>query len=261
MFKRSAKSIVSKCLVVFFSMVLFVGFSSAAAAEDIIVSGAASLTESFGEMSKAFMNKFPEHKVETNFASSGNLLQQIKSGAPVDVFASADQKTMDQAEEANVIDKPTRRNFIANSIVLVVPANSNLNITKLADLKDAKVKKVSIGNPASVPVGRYAEESLIKEGIVKEITPKLILGDSVKQVVEYAARGEVDAAIIFSTDAKAAKEKIKVIAELGGHSPIEYPVAIVSASSKKGTAEEFIKFLLSKEGQDIMAKYGFKTAQ
>jgi molybdate transport system substrate-binding protein len=229
----------------------------AVAEQELIVSAAASLTNAFQEIGQKFESANPGTKVVPNFAASGPLLQQIEKGAPVDVFASADQKTMDQANEKKLILPETRKNFVSNELVLIVPLGSKIPIKSPQDLAAKEVTKVALGNPESVPVGRYTQEALTNEGLWEKLSPKFIMGDSVRQVLDYVSRGEVDAGFVFATDAAIARDKVQVVATLEKHKPILYPVAVVAATQKKDLAQRFIAFVLSKEGQEILSKYGF----
>ena len=227
------------------------------AAEELTVSAAASLTNAFPEIGQIFEKQHPGTKVIFNFAASGPLLQQIAQGAPVDVFASADQKTMDQAQEKGLMVPASRKNFVSNTLVLIVPQDSKLAVSGLKDLAKPEVKRVGLGNPASVPVGRYTKEALTQAGLWEALQPKLIMGESVRQVLDYVSRGEVDAGFVFATDAAIAKGKVKTVAEVQGHQPIVYPVALVAASQKQGLGQEFLNLLASPEGMAILTKYGF----
>ena len=169
------------------------GNHAALAEEELIVSAAASLTNAFGEIGKKFENTTPGTKVIFNFAASGPLLQQIEKGAPVDVFASADHKTMDQAMEKNLILPASRKDFVSNELVLVVPKDSKLTVKCLQDLGLKEVSRISMGNPETVPVGRYTQESISNEGLWETLKPKFIYGNSVRQVLDYVGRGEAQA--------------------------------------------------------------------
>lgn len=228
------------------------------AKQELIVSAAASLTNAFGEIGKEFESAHPEVKVIFNFAASGALLQQIDKGAPVDVFASADQKTMDQAREKNLIFPDTRKAFAANELVLILATGTKISIANIKDLTLKEIGKVALGNPETVPAGRYAQEVLTNEGIWQELNPKLIFGDSVQQVLDYVSRGEVDAGFVFSTDAVLAKEKVKVALEAQNHKPITYPISVVNSTKNNDLATQFIDFVSSGEGREILSKYGFK---
>ena len=228
-----------------------------AQAEDIIVSAAASLTNALDVVKKSFEAAHPGLTVVTNYAASGALLKQMESGAPVDVFASADQKTMDQAAEKGLIAAGTRRDFVRNSVVLVVPADSKLGIASAKDLDQPKVARISLGNPETVPAGRYTKEFLESTGQWARLTPKFIMGSNVRQVLDYVTRGEVDAAFVFSTDAMQAGAKVRVVQTADGKTPALYPVAVIAASSKPG-AKAFVDYLTGAEGQRILGTFGFK---
>lgn len=239
-------------LVAFFS-----GVGHVNAAEELLVSAAASLTDSFKEIGKAYEDKNPDVTVRFNFAATGPLLQQIEQGAPVDVFASADQQSMDKAEKGNFVVPGTRVDFTGNALMLISPVGKS-EVKGLADLSSAQVQKISVGNPESVPVGRYAKAALEKEGIWEALTPKFVMGNSVKQVLEYVMRGEVEAGFVFATDAVIAKDKVRTVVEVPTIKPIVYPVGVVAASAKKEQAQKFIHFLQSADGQAILVKFGFK---
>ncbi len=226
-------------------------------AQELTVSAAASLTNAFPEIGKQFEKEHPGTKVIFNFAASGPLLQQIAQGAPVDVFASADQKTMDQAQEKGLMVPASRKNFVSNTLVLIVPQDSKLALTGPKDLASPTVKKVAVGNPATVPAGRYTEKALTQAKLWETLQPKLILGESVRQVLDYVSRGEVDVGFVYATDAAIAKGKVKIMAEVQGHQPIVYPVAVVAASQKQALGREFLDFLATPEGVAILSKYGF----
>ena len=229
----------------------------ASADQELIVSAAASLTNALKEVAGQFEKTHPGTKIVCNFAASGSLLQQIAQGAPVDVFAAADQKTMNQAQEKGLIIPASRKNFVSNLLVLIAPGKSSLPLAGLGDLALPGVKRVALGNPETVPVGRYTQEALAKAGLWETLKPKFIYGESVRQVLDYVSRGEVDAGFVFATDAAIAKEKVKTVIEVQGHQPIVYPAALVAASQKKALAQAFLDFLYAPESAAILSKYGF----
>jgi molybdate transport system substrate-binding protein len=244
------------CFISIFVSVLAVPLT-AFAEQELIVSAAASLTNAFGEIGKTFEKVNPDTKVIFNFAASGVLLQQIENGAPVDVLASADQKTMDQAMEKNLIVADTRRNFVSNELVLILPQGAGTTVKALKDLRAGGIQKIALGNPQSVPAGRYAQEVLSNEGLWEELESKFIFGESVRQVLDYVSRGEVDAGFVFSTDAVVAKDRVKVVLETRNHKPISYPIAVVGSTKHTDLAKRFVQFALSAEAQEILSKYGF----
>ncbi len=238
------------------SMAASVWFSEAALAnEKIIVSAAASLTDAFKQVGKGFEKSDPGVKVTFNFAASGPLLQQIAMGAPVDVFASADVKTMQAARLKGVIDYPTVVNFAGNKLVLVAPKGTA--IKGLKDLLGGSVKRIAVGKPETVPAGLYTREALKKDGMWNALEPKLIYADSVRQVLEYVSRGEVDAGFVYATDAAVVRNKVRVISDIKGHKPVVYPIGVVSSTKNRAAALSFIKYLLSDKGRAILARYGF----
>lgn len=228
------------------------------AEQELIISAAASLTNAFSEVGKAFEKRHPRTKVTFNFAASGALLQQIDQGAPVDVFASADQETMDQAAAKKLILPGTRKDFAANDLVLILPKGGKSPIKGLKDLAIDEVKRIGLGNPQTVPAGRYAKRALLAGGVWENLQPKLIFGENVRQVLDYVKRGEVDAGFVFATDSMAARENVRTVATLEIDTPICYPLAVVGTAKAKESAEKFIQFVLSEEGQEILARYGFK---
>ena len=169
----------------------------ALADQELIVSAAASLTNAMKEVAGHFEKTHPGTRIVCNFAASGVLLQQMAKGAPVDVFAAADQKTMNQAQEKNLIVPGTRKNFVSNRLVLIAPVDSKLALSGLDDLTRLEVKRVAVGNPATVPAGRYAKEALVHGGLWDKLSPRFILAESVRQVLDYVGRGEVDAGLVY----------------------------------------------------------------
>ncbi len=230
---------------------------AAAAQQQITVSAAASLTDAFKELGPKFEALKPGTTVRYNFAASGALLQQIAQGAPVDVFASADQPTMDKANEQKLVDAATRRNFVTNSLVLIEPATGGTGIKALADLNGAAVKKIAIGKVETVPVGRYTKQVLDGASLWATLEPKFVQGDSVRQVLDYVARGEVDAGFVYATDAALMAGKVKVVLSPNPSSPVTYPVAVVADSKQKALAGDFVAFLTSDAAQQVLQKYGF----
>jgi molybdate transport system substrate-binding protein len=230
---------------------------AAASAADLTVSGAASLTNAFREIGTAFEAAHPGAKVQLNFAASGVLLQQIAQGAPVDVFASADQETMNQAEQQQLVKPGTRVNFVSNSLVVIVPNDAATPPKSLADLNAASVKHVAIGLPASVPVGRYTKAVLETAQLWPAIESKMIGAQSVRQALDYVARGEVDAGFVYGTDAAVMPDKVKVAFTVPTDTPVLYPIAPVASAPNAAGAQQFIAYVTSAAGQATLAKYGF----
>ncbi len=239
-------------IVVAASLLLAVG--SAVAAE-LTVSAAASLTNAFTEIGRAFEAQNPGSKVQFNFAASGALLQQIAKGAPVDVFASADEQTMDDAQKQDLVDPATRIDFVRNALVVIVPSDARTVPSSLAGL--ASAQKIAIGVPASVPAGRYTQSVLEQANLWSTIEPKRIGAQSVRQVLDYVARGEVDAGFVYATDAAVMPDRVKVAFAVPTLKPIAYPIAVVKVASEKTLALRFVRYVGEPSAQAVLARYGF----
>ncbi|MGH8796752.1 MAG: molybdate ABC transporter substrate-binding protein [Caldimonas sp.] len=247
----------SYALWLVFLLVFLLALPRAAAAQQLTVSAASSLTNAFRAIGPKFEAAHPGVTVRFNFAASGVLLQQIAQGAPVDAFASADQATMDRGAARQLIDAGTRRDFAANRVVLIESTQGGVALGSLADLRNAQVKRIAIGKTATVPVGRYTEEALRSAGLWAPLQPKFVEADSVRQVLDYVARGEVEAGFVYATDAAIMADKVKVVLTAGGHTPVRYPVAVVGESRQKAAAAAFIAFLSTPAAQTVLAHFGF----
>lgn len=227
-------------------------------AADLTVSAAASLTNAFKELAPAFEAQHPGTKVLLNFGASDALLAQISKGAPVDVFASADQETMDRADGYKALISGSRRNFVSNRLVLIAPMAGGPTLTALGDLQRADVQRVALGKPESVPAGRYAKGALEAAKLWAAVEPKAVYASNVRQALDYAARAEVDAGFVYATDAAVQKDKVKVIATVPTETAITYPVAGIAGGPNGEGARQFIDFLLSPAAQAVLARYGFQ---
>ncbi|WP_343731511.1 molybdate ABC transporter substrate-binding protein [Duganella sp.] len=228
-----------------------------AGAAEITVSAAASLTNAFKEIGAAYEKEHAGDKVQFNFAAADPLVQQIAKGAPVDVFASADQDAMDKADSLKLLAAGTRKNFASNSLVLIAPQGGKVPLKGVADVAQAGVARITMGNPASVPVGRYTRAALERASLWSAVEPKLILGTSVRQCLDYVARGEVDAGFVYATDAAIVKDKVHVVATVPTATPVTYPIAVIAAGPQAAAGRKFAGYVQSPAGQAILAKYGF----
>ena len=239
------------------SLLFALALPLSASAAELTVSAAASLTNAFKEVAAQFEKAQPGATVRLNFAASGTLLQQMAQGAPVDVFASADQATMDKAASQNLIDAATRRDFAANSLVLITPVQDGPAIASLQDLAGDPVKRIAVGKVATVPVGRYTQQALESARLWSALEPKFVQADSVRQVLDYVSRGEVDAGFVYRTDAAVMQDKVKIALTATGHTPVTYPVAVLRESGQKDLAVKFVDFLGGAAAQEVLGRYGF----
>ncbi len=235
--------------------------STAGEAQELTVSAASALKAAFTEIGKEF-DAANNSKTTFNFDASGTLQKQIEAGAPVDVFASAATKQVKALVDAELADADSVKTFAGNQMALVVPADSKLGLASFQDLTKADAKKVTYGDPKIAPHGVAAEEILNTLGIFDQVNPKVIYATNVSQALEYVSRGEVDAAIIFASEAKVGGDKVKVvaIADPSWYAPIAYPIALVTASKAKTLGQAFIDYLTGPDGQSILQKYGFQPA-
>ncbi|NCT98189.1 MAG: molybdate ABC transporter substrate-binding protein [Comamonadaceae bacterium] len=238
-------------------LALAAGLSLAAQAADLTVSAAASLTNAFKDIAPLFEAAHPGTQVQLNFAASGVLLQQIAKGAPADVFASADQETMDQAQAQKLVQPAQRRDFVSNSLVVIVPATSAKAPQAVADLTQPAYARIAIGLPASVPVGRYTKGVLEGANLWGAIEPKMVGATNVRQALDYVQRGEVDAGFVYATDAALMADKVRVALTVPTPKPILYPVASLPAGPNAAMGEKFIEFLFTPPAQAVLARYGF----
>lgn len=235
------------------------GWHAQASASDMLVGAAASLTNAFGELAAEFQKAHPDIKVLMSFAGSDAVGAQLIQGAPMDVFASADQKAMDKAVVEGSIQADTRHDFVRNEVVLIVPADDPNNIKSVTDLKSANIKRIALGNPATVPVGRYTKGSLESMGEWDTVKKNEVLGQNVRQVLDYVARGEVDAGFVFATDAAIMPARVKVVAKLPSPMPVLYPIALVKRDGRHPQAQAFLDFIGSEQGRTVLSKYGFSS--
>jgi molybdate transport system substrate-binding protein len=257
------KYLLCAALLFFFLAILDMNLSSAEPANEILISAAISLKNAFEEIGKIFEEKHPQTEIRFNFGASGDLARQIEVGAPVDVFASAAQKDMDEIDHKGLVTPGTRMNFAGNSVVLVKSGMSQIRMESFEDLRKDEVKKIVIGNPKSVPAGRYAEEVLKYLNLWEAVKEKLVFAEHVRQALDYVARNEVDAAMVYSTDAMIRPKEVRIVMKAPdkSHQPIVYPIAIIKGSENQSLAREFIALVLSIEGKNTLKKYGFETVK
>jgi molybdate transport system substrate-binding protein len=219
---------------------------------DITVFAAASLTDSFKEIGTAFMKANPGATATFSFDASSALVQQITQGAPADLFASADTANMDKLTQPGLNGTPPVI-FATNLLAVIVPKGNPKAIASVADLAKPDLKVVLCA--AEVPCGKYANQILTTAGVM--VTP-VSLEQNVKGVVTKVTTGEADAGIVYTTDVLAAGDKADAVAIPATINVIaQYPIASVKTSTKTDITAAFVKFLLSTEGQAILAKYGF----
>ena len=191
---------------------------------------------------------YPAAQIDVNYGGSGALAQQIVSGAPVDVFLSAAPKPMDDLAARNLLLPGTRRDLLRNDIVLIGAVHS------WQDLASPAVKRIALGDPASVPAGDYGRQVLQHLGLWESVRDKLVLAKDVTQVVNYVATGNVDAGVVYESDAAGGN---RVAAPPGSHAPVVYPIAVLQSTRAPLAAKAFAAYLESPSAAAIFRARGF----
>ena len=233
----------------------------------ILVGAAASLQEALKDITPLYVQARAEQKmasqqVDYNFAASGAIQQQIEQGAPIDVFISAATKQMANLQQKDLLLAGTQRNLLTNQLVLITPQQSSVTLTDFSQLVNPEVTRIAIGEPRTVPAGQYGAEVLKKLGIFEQVESKFVLGNNVKSVLAAVAAGEVEAGIVYLSDAKNSPQvKIASIAAPELHTPIVYPIAILKTSKNPTAAVDYANFLETLPAQKVFEKYGFGTTK
>jgi molybdate transport system substrate-binding protein len=241
---------------------IVLGGAVGVAAQELTLSVAISMKEATEELGRSFMQSRPGVTLRYNFGSSGELQKQIEAGAPVDVFVSAAQRQMDELQQKGLIVPATRRVFARNVLTVVKPADSKLDLSKPGDLLDPRVQRIVIGNPRTVPVGQYSEESLRTLGLWERLQGKLVFAENVRQALDYVSRGEVDAGFVYTTDAALRATRVREAFRPGEdtYRPVVYPAAVVKDSKHPALARAFVELLVSAQGRAVLARLGFQPA-
>lgn len=225
----------------------------------LTISAAASLTDVMGEIKTLYTKEKPNVTINYNFGASGALQQQIEQGASVDLFFSAATKQMDALQQKGLIIEDTKINLVGNSVVLVVKSDSTAAISDFKDSASDKIKKIALGEPKTVPVGQYSEEIFTTLNMLDKVKAKAVYGKDVKEVLTWVETGNVDAGVVYGTDAKSST-KVKVVATAGSDlykTPVVYPVAVIKASKNVEDTKTFLKYLSSAKAKEVFVKYGF----
>ncbi len=242
-------------------VVLFPASVVPVAAQELIVSAAASLTDAFSGLKDDFEKEHPGTQLVFNFGASGALYRQIEQGAPVDVYASADMRWMGEAIRIGRVEALESTVFAQNRIVLAVPKNNPAGVSTLKDLESAGVRRVGVGMPDTSPAGNYTRQSLKDLELWELLEPKYIFAENVTQLLSYLRLGEVDAGFFFASDAVRGADSVAVVMEMPMKEPALFPIAPLSDSKQPDLAQAFVRFILSEKGQTVLSGYGFSKAE
>lgn len=229
---------------------LLVGFP--VFAETLIVLAASSTTDAMKAVGERYSQQ-SGHQVKFSFGSAGALARQIQNGAPADIFVSANDSWMDVLVDERKVDPATRIALLKNQLVLVAPKG------KEVVLNDQFSGRLAVGHMQSVPSGMYARQMMLSNGWFEALQPRLVECDSVRNVLFFVERGEVDAGIVYATDALMSdRVAVMTVFPEGTHDPIRYPVAVCTSSARRQVSVDFIAYLQSDEARVLFEKFGFK---
>lgn len=246
------------------------GAQPASSDAELIVFAAASLTEAFNEIGEQFSAANGGVELIFNFAGSNQLATQIKEGAPVDVFASANTSQMQSVIEADEVDGGTERTFARNRLVVVYPSDNPGGVGALPDLAKPGLKIVLANK--DVPIGAYALDVLAKASELPEYTetfsPTVLANvvsyeENVRAVLSKVSLGEADAGIVYTTDAVTITDGSIATLDIPDalNTIATYPIAVTKRSKQAELAQKFVDYVLSDVGQAVLAKYGFVVAK
>lgn len=223
----------------------------------LTISAAISLKDPLQSITQTYEQQHPGVHVECNFGGSGTLEQQIEQGAPVDIFISAAEKEMDTLEDKHLLVPGTRRDLLANQLVLIAPASSKFT-GGFANLTRRTVKSIAMGEPRTVPAGAYAQEVFEHLHLLPEIQSKIVYAKDVRGVLAYVETGNADAGMVYATDARISN-RVRVVAAApeDSHDAILYPVAALNVSKTPQAARALLDALETPESLAIFEKYGF----
>ncbi|MGH9863817.1 MAG: molybdate ABC transporter substrate-binding protein [Candidatus Acidiferrales bacterium] len=226
----------------------------------VIISAAISLKEPLDALAQDYNQQHPDVRVICNYGASGTLQHQIEQGAPVDVFISAGEKQMDTLQNENLLAPGTRRDLLANALVLIAPADST-TVRDFNDLTRSSVKSIAVGEPRTVPAGMYAEQVLEHLHLLPALKSKIVYAQDVREVLVYVETGNADAGLAYATDARiSSRVRVVATAPTNSHDPILYPVALLQASKSPQPARAFLDVLESPQSLVLFEKCGFTPA-
>lgn len=227
---------------------------------ELTISAAASLKNALEEIKGMYLNEKPNAKVAITYGGSGTLQQQIEQGAPVDVFLSAATSNMNNLKGKGLLDNGTIKNILKNKVVLIAPTASKLTIKDFSAAAAGGVKKIALGEPVTVPAGKYAQQVFAYYKNLDAVKAKAVYAKDVTEVLTWVASGNVDLGVVYSTDAKSStKVKILATAPEAYHAPVVYPGAVVKSTDQPVAAKDFLHYLTSDKAEGVFEKYGFSV--
>lgn len=231
------------------------GGGSGAPEEPLLVAAAASLEDAFTEVGDAYAAHSGQ-PVDFVFGSSGNLATQIENGAPFDVFASADEGFVQRLSDRDFVLPDTQAVYAQGRLVLAVNRKSGLDVTSIDDLADSRVTRIAIANPELAPYGLAAQQALQAAGLWGAVEPKIVQGANVRQALQYVQTGDAPVGLVARAIADVPEVSYTLI-DAALHAPLNQKLAVVATTDQEQAARDFVAFVLSDEGQAILAQHGF----
>ncbi len=228
-------------------------------AQDLWVAAAISLKPALQVLGQRFEAEHPGAHVVFNYAASGVLVQQIARGAPADVLITADDDTMDRAIQKGLLVPTTRVVLATNRLILIAPRKALQPLQTLQDITSPAVQRIAVGQPKTVPAGRYTQQALERQGLWESLRPKWVWCESARQVLTYVVLGEVEAGFVYESDLSIEKDKVRLVAVVDTPTPVRYPMARTAASTQPDRANAFMAALRSPWAQAELARHGFRA--
>lgn len=229
---------------------------------ELTVLAAASLTDVCNEIGERYEAEHENVRLNFSYGSSGALQTQIEEGAPADVFLSAAMKQMDTLDEKGLMDSDSIVQLLENKVVLVVPADSDTDISSFKEAATDKVAMIGLGEPESVPVGQYSEEIFTSLNLLDQVRAKANYGSDVRTVLSWVETGAVDCGIVYATDAYITQQ-VRIVAEApeGSCKRVIYPAGVVKDSAHAEEAAAFVEYLQTEEVLELFESYGFSRME
>ncbi|MCP3981601.1 MAG: molybdate ABC transporter substrate-binding protein [bacterium] len=240
-------------------VVLFFAFGSAAAEETSLqVSAASSMADVLRAIFAEFEIARPGARIELNIGTSDELLRQARRGRPIDLYVSASPLDLDRLNSAGMLSEGRRQTLASNSLVVIMPPTGT-RPRILQDLIRPEYDVIAIGEPRTVPVGRYAAEALESLRLFESLRTRLVYGESTQRVIDFVARGDVGAGLVFKSDAVAAAERVVIVFDIPAeaHRAILYEVALFESSQNVELADQLLLFLRSSAAREQFDRAGF----
>ena len=236
------------------TILFFIIIVRVASASEVLVSAASDLTGAFKEIGKMY-EKESANRVVFNFGSTGMLAHQIEGGAPIDLFAAANKRYVEELEKKGLIILETKRVYAIGRIVLATP-KGGVKLNSVEELTRPDIKRIAIANPSHAPYGMAAKEAMEKNGIWNKIKDKVVYAENIRQAMQYLETGNVDAAILaLSVTIGSDVNYTPIPQEL--YSPIEQTLAVIKGGKNEKKARELAEFINGPKGRAVMDRYGF----